>query len=719
MSAAFHYLKKQFSGRPDSEHEQAIVRLIIAALILLYLLYLLALQVQSGSKTGDSDLAIYVILTESLVGLFLLLAIAVKPGISHTRRCIGMVADYLTLAIFLSIKGEMLSPLYVVLLWVTIGNGLRYGTGYLLTAIAISLAAFAYAVVADPFWQNIPHLTIGLGIALVAIPAYLIPLLKNLHAAINEAKRANEAKSRFLATMSHEFRSPLNGIIGMADLMNRSKLSDDQKESAEIILISAQSLLLLVDDVLDISAIEAGKLNRHDVDFSLRELLARIRSMIQPHVINKKLQLVIQSADDVPDSLHGDLTHLTQILLNLMHNAVKFTEQGEVRLQVIRTAKGTGMIPLRFSVRDTGIGIALEDQERIFGAFEQVESGPTRRYNGTGLGTTISKTLTELLGGKIGLEENLGGGSHFWVDLELQESAVLSNAPDLARSDNIISLDDPFVRHRARVRPLLVLLADDQPTNRIVLSRMMERGGHKVISVANGEEALDAFAVGDIDLVILDMHMPELSGLDVLRQARVMQAGRTRVPFIIISADATPNSVQQAMEAGAHAYLTKPVVAHRLLDAIADTQKSENRNEQATARIQSPLLPKYRATVLSDLASMQLGSGFLEDFVEQCLRDIGQCLTDFQEKCRESDWDGSRDAAHALKGIAENLGAESLSEQCKNIMRASNELCKRDWRKQCANLEALVVPTASFARAEAKRLGESASKTGSPTPGED
>ncbi|MEO6172295.1 MAG: ATP-binding protein, partial [Arenimonas sp.] len=547
-----------------------------------------------------------------------------------------------------SIRGEVLSPLYVVLLWVTIGNGLRYGTGYIFAAIGLSLLSFGYAVAVDPFWQSIPHLSFGLVVALVAIPVYLIPLLKNLRSAIDDAVRANQAKSRFLATMSHEFRSPLNGIIGMADLMNRSKLNGEQKESAEIILVSAQSLLLLVDDVLDISAIEAGKLNRHDVDFSLRELLKRLRALLQPHVANKKLELIIQSAEDIPDNLHGDLNHLTQILLNLMHNAVKFTAQGEVRLQVIRTAKGIGPIPLRFSVRDTGIGIPAADQGRIFGAFEQVESGPARRYGGTGLGTTIAKTLTELLGGKIGLEENIGGGCHFWVDLELRES--IANEVLMHSAANVVSMDDPFVRHKARVRPLQVLVADDQATNRIVLSRMMERGGHKVICVVNGEEALDAIAVGDIDLVILDMHMPEMSGLDVLKQARVMQAGQKRVPFIIISADATPVSIQSAMEAGAQAYITKPIVASRLLDAVADSQKLEGRNE--AVRIPAPILPKYSASVLSELASMQFGSEFLEDFVEQCLRDMGQCLTDFQAKCRESDWDGCRDAAHAMKGIA-------------------------------------------------------------------
>ena len=446
MSDLFRYLKKQFNNRPDTEHQQAIVRLSIAALILIYLL---GLQWLDNSNGDNDNFVISVILLESLVGLFLLFAIAMQPGISHTRRCIGMVADYLTLAIFLSIKGEILSPLYVVLLWVTIGNGLRYGTGYLLAAIGLSLAAFGSAVITEPFWRSIPHLTFGLVVGLIAIPAYLIPLQKHLRSAIDSAVRANEAKSRFLATMSHEFRSPLNGILGMADLLNRSKLSNEQKESAEIILISAQSLLLLVDDVLDISAIEAGKLTRNDVDFSLKDLLSRIRSLIQPHVADKKLDLVIQSSDDVPDNLHGDLNHLTQILLNLMHNAVKFTAQGEVRLQVIRTAKGVGPVPLRFSVRDTGIGIPAVDKNRIFDAFEQVESGPARRYGGTGLGTTIAKTLTELMGGKIGLEENIGGGCHFWVDIELRESSNHVGAADASPSANVISLEDPFVRHKA------------------------------------------------------------------------------------------------------------------------------------------------------------------------------------------------------------------------------------------------------------------------------
>ncbi|MGH8106484.1 MAG: hybrid sensor histidine kinase/response regulator, partial [Arenimonas sp.] len=178
MSGLVHYLKKKFANRVDSEHEQAIVRLVIAALILTYLL---VLYFQSTSTDAKSIFVITVILTESLVGFFLLFAIALQPGISHVRRVIGMLADYTTLAIFLSLEGEMLSPLYVVLLWVTIGNGLRYGERYLLGAIGLSLVSFLYAVAVEPFWLTIPHLTIGLVVGLIAIPTYLIPLLRHLH----------------------------------------------------------------------------------------------------------------------------------------------------------------------------------------------------------------------------------------------------------------------------------------------------------------------------------------------------------------------------------------------------------------------------------------------------------------------------------------------------------------------------------------------------------
>src|SRR5690606_30749213 len=238
---------------------------------------------------------------------------------------------------------------------------------------------------------------------------YLISLLRALIAATEAAKAASEAKSRFLANMSHEFRTPLNGIVGMSELLMSSKLDVDQRDSAQVIQTSARSLQLLVDDVLNLSAIEAGRFNRIDTDFSLREQLKGIHVMLLPGAQSKGLALELNIGKDVPDLLHSDANHLRQILLNLLSNAIKFTEEGQVSLDVslLQDTQGEQAM-LRFSVRDTGIGIPAPALERIFDAFEQVESGRGRRFGGTGLGTTIAKALTELLDGTIAAESEVG-----------------------------------------------------------------------------------------------------------------------------------------------------------------------------------------------------------------------------------------------------------------------------------------------------------------------
>jgi two-component system sensor histidine kinase RpfC len=409
-------IARRFRQRPDSEHEQAMVRLAIALLILAYLW---GLQI-AGQKVWPMLL---VMLAESLVGIGLLAAIALQPGVSHPRRWIGMLADYATLTALMVLSPAALAPLYVIILWVTMGNGLRYGGRYLFAAAVLAVASFFTVILDSAYWRDQPYLAVGLLVGLIAIPVYMSSLLRALSAAIDEARRANAAKSRFLATMSHEFRSPLNGIIGMSELLHGTRMGPEQREYADVIQASAQTLLLLVDDVLDISAIEAGKLHRRDGDFNLHDLVGRINKMLQQPAPTRGLLLRSRIDDDVPVRLHGDGAHLTQILLNLMHNAVKFTEHGSVSLRVQLKSTEGSVLRLCFSVRDTGIGIPSEDKERIFRAFEQVDSGPTRRFGGTGLGTTIAKTLTQLLDGQIGLEDNPGGGSHFWFEVPLRVQA--------------------------------------------------------------------------------------------------------------------------------------------------------------------------------------------------------------------------------------------------------------------------------------------------------
>jgi two-component system sensor histidine kinase RpfC len=704
-------LARRFRQRPDSEHEQALVRLAIALIIVGYLW---GLQ-RAGQETSPM---LMVMLAESCVGIGLLAAIAARPAVSHVRRWIGMLADYATLTCLMVLSPLQLAPLYVIILWVTMGNGLRYGGRYLGCAAALAVASFATVVSNAGYWQQQPYLAGGLLLGLVAIPVYMSSLLRALSAAIDEARRANAAKSRFLATMSHEFRSPLNGIIGMSELLHGTRMGAEQREYADVIQASAQTLLLLVDDVLDISAIEAGKLQRRDGDFNLHDLVHRIVKMLQQPATDKGLLLRSRVDDDVPVRLHGDGAHLTQILLNLMHNAVKFTESGSVSLHVRLVSSEGSVLRLCFSVRDTGIGIPAEDKERIFRAFEQVDSGPTRRFGGTGLGTTIAKTLTQLLDGQIGLEDNPGGGSHFWIEVPLRAQGVYDSEEEAIAGGKVVAFDDPFVRHKARVRPLRVLVADDQQANRTVLTRILERAGHKVQQAGDGEEALDQLESDNIDLAIVDMHMPRLSGLDVLRQLRYMQAGGRRTPVIVLSADATAQAARDAEEAGAPAFLTKPVMVARLLETIADLITPARL--PAVRPVSDIARPTINPAVLEELAGMQLGETFLREFVEQCIKDAGECLAELRRQGNAKLWGEVRETAHALKGIAENLGAQLIAERCQQLMRASDEALAKELPRLQAELSAQMLVVAEQSRREVANLTKpNAEQPGSKAPGSD
>lgn len=677
MTALLARIRQQLGQRPDSEHGQALVRVVVLAIVVAYLK--LVVEGRPGVE-GPLRLSYSFLALEFVVAFAILGWLLVRPGVSHPRRILGMVADYSLMGIGMFLLGELLAPMYVIILWVTVGNGLRYGSHYLYLAIGFALLTFGLVMWGTPYWHTNPWLSWGLLAGLLAVPLYLSSLLRALVQATEAAKAANEAKSRFLANMSHEFRTPLNGIVGMSQLLMATSLSAEQRDSAQVIQTSAKSLQLLVDDVLDISSMEAGRFRRIDRDFCLGELVKSVHLMLLPSAQAKGLAFEVDIARDVPQMLHSDSNHLRQILVNLLSNAIKFTDRGRVGLEVTMAPPGTRTRPvLRFSVRDTGIGIPEEARPAIFDAFEQVDSGRGRRFGGTGLGTTISKSLSELLGGRIGLESEVGAGSTFWVELPFG----LAREQVGEEPGNVIPFADPFVRHRARVRSMRILVADDQSANLMVLRRLLEKAGHRAHIVDHGEEVLDALGSQGFDAVITDLHMPGVSGLEVIKQAAFMEAGRKRTPFIVLTADATEKARQECERVGAFAYLTKPIVVERLLEnlaAIADGARSAAGEADAAPAAGPHDRSVISQQILDELREMGLGEEFVQRFLDECARDARMCIADLEAAGSAARWDDFRDACHALKGTASNMGAVRLADNASNGMRLTSDQLVADWR---------------------------------------
>jgi two-component system sensor histidine kinase RpfC len=668
MRAVFAGLKRRLSQRTDSEHAQAFVRIVLIALILAYVL----LSSPSwGLPAGQLRLVVTLILIAQGLSLVLMGWLLWRPARSDLRRILGMVDDYALMSIAMSAIGEPMAPIYVVVMWVTVGNGMRYGNRYLWLAVAMATLSFGVTLTLSDYWQRNLGLGVGLLVGLAAIPLYFASLLKQLTEAMAEARRASDAKSRFLANMSHEFRTPLNGLSGMTELLATTRLDDEQRECLNTIQASASSLLALVEEVLDISAIEAGKLRVDARDFSLAELIQSIGLILQPQARAKQLDYRVFVETGVPDGLHGDAAHLRQILLNLAGNAVKFTDSGRVEIRVsMRAAAGDQALRIRFDVLDTGIGVAPSLRPRLFEPFEQADVSLARRYEGTGLGTAIAKGLTQTLGGEIGYQDNPGGGSCFWVEVPL----VPAQAGDVARAPvaldspeaiaeafpNVISFSDPFRRHRARVPSLQVLVADDHEANRMVLQRMLQKAGHRVQCVNGAEAVLDLLTECEFDVVIVDLHMPGMSGLDMLRQLRVMQAGGgPRTPVVILSADVTPDAIQRCTQAGAHTFMAKPVVAAKLLETLAIIAgEGDTRSPATRTVIEAPVTGDdvLNPDVLDELAALGLGEGFEREFIRQCMTDLVTCSDAVGAASEQGDWERMREQAHAVKGVAGNLG---------------------------------------------------------------
>jgi signal transduction histidine kinase/CheY-like chemotaxis protein len=372
-----------------------------------------------------------------------------------------------------------------------------------------------------------------------------------------EARRANRAKSNFLATMSHEIRTPMNGVLGMAQLLKRDEIDPSQAERVDVLIESGEYLLSILNDILDVSKIDAGRLEINPGPEDVRLFLDRLVGFWGARADEKGVALSLNVADSVPDHVLADGLRLRQVLFNLVGNALKFTERGSVEVIAEAVPNGEGATLLHLAVRDTGVGIGPEQLPVLFERFSQVDESEVRRFGGTGLGLAIAKQLTELMGGRIWVESELDRGSTFFIKLPL---ALAARSPEEAPK--------PPAHDAVLPAGLNVLAVDDNAVNLLVLDQLLGSLGHQIAKAASGPEALDALGGEPFDLVLLDIQMPEMTGIEVLDRLRAAEGPNRHAPVVALTADVTSGGRERYLALGFTEHASKPIRIQELMEAM-------------------------------------------------------------------------------------------------------------------------------------------------------
>lgn len=609
----------------------------------------------------------------SYIVLMLFLASRPLPFSAEALLVATAVLDPVLLSAWLPMAGEVGGLVVGMYLFTILGYGFRTGPRLMLICQIASIVGFSNVLLLESYWREHQMVWFSFLVTLIVVPLYATVLIRKLHEARSHAERESQAKSELLAKVSHELRTPLSGIVAAAQLLSAETEDSRVISRAETVLGLSRDLLREINDLLDQAKYEARALVLESTLFDLRDQMERLRMVLEPAAVKKNLAFITDLDPRIEDRVQGDSHYLAKVLMNLVGNAVKFTDTGKVEVAVRLLDEKPDRYRIRFSVQDTGIGISKELHEKIFEPFFQADGGTARKYGGTGLGMTIAREIVNAMGGQIQVDSSPGAGSHFHFDLDFRRVKGRRTAVGIAEA--------PAVYGKR------VLVVDDNATILTLLKEMLQRDHHEVMTARSGAEALEVLSNREFDVIFLDFNMGDMDGAKVLQLYRF---GRLQAaPAFFLTADATATTAARLRGAGTAGVLYKPITVDGLRQAIAQVCSASPAQAAAfpggpaqVAPHPAPASQPPLATiptqyvdhqVLASLGSMSERPQFLADVVVSAIADIERNSQALVQAIAVLDSERVRDAAHALKGVCASVGATRLETIANRLMRATAE----------------------------------------------